>query len=202
MDALTDEELLVLLKRGREDAFATLYDRHRRGLFLFLSRMCQSRPLAEEMLQDVLFKVARSAASYEPRGRFKPWLYRIATNHCLNVLASRAQRSCRQTVPLAALETAGDAERLLSGPPGESEAQGRVEAGEVRAAVRTALAGLDPRHRSALLLRELERMSIQEIAQTLDLPQGTVKTYIHRGREKLRRRLIASEVTDERGAVR
>lgn len=183
MDELTDEELMVLFKRGRDDAFDELYRRHSSGLFLYLLRMCQSRPLAEELLQDILFKVARAAPGYEARGRFRPWLYRIAANHCLNVLASAPHRAAANVVSLATLAP------LEPPAPPRADPEARAEARETRDAVLAAMAALEPRYRSALLMREIGQMSVEEIASALEAPVGTVKTLLFRGRERLRRAL-------------
>jgi RNA polymerase sigma-70 factor (ECF subfamily) len=183
MDELSDEELMVLLKRGHPHAFDELYGRHRSGLFLYLLRMCQSRPLAEELLHDILFKIARAAPAYEPRGRFRPWLYRIAANHCLNVLASAPFRAAATVIPLTALTHAEPAAPTSAGP------EERAEARETRDTVLAAMAALEPRYRSALLMREVCQMSVEEIASALEAPVGTVKTLLFRGRERLRRAL-------------
>lgn len=190
MDELSDEELIVLYKRGRSGAFDLLYERHSSGLFFYLLRMCQSRPLAEELLHDILFKVARAAASYEARGRFRPWLYAIANNHCLNVLASVPHRRDAAVISLAALSSAEPA-----APPGRSP-EAVAEARETRDAVLAAIGELEPRYRSAMVLRELVGLAVDEIAQALEVPVGTVKTLLFRGRERLRRRLsgLAREV--------
>lgn len=190
MDELSDEELMVLYKRGRAEAFDLLYERHSSGLFFYLLRMCQSRPLAEELLHDILFKVARSAAGYEARGRFRPWLYRIASNHCLNVLASAPHRRDAAVVSLAALPSAEPAAAESTSPPAMAEAR------ETRDQVLAAIGELDPKYRAAMVLRELVGLPIEEIAQALEVPVGTVKTLLFRGRERLRRRLsgLASEV--------
>ena len=181
MDELSDEELMVLYKSGREEAFDLLYERHRTGLYFYLLRMCQSRPLAEELLHDILFKVARSAPTYEARGRFRPWLYRIACNHCLNTLASAPHRRDAAVIPLTAVP---EPAAPTAGEPGAI-----AEARETRDTVLAAIAGLEPRYRSAMILREMLALSIEEVAQALEVPVGTVKTLLFRGRERLRRRL-------------
>jgi len=190
MEDLADEELMVLFKRGREDAFELLYERHRGGLYFYLLRMCGDRALAEELMHDILFKVARAAPTYEARGRFRPWLYRIASNHCLNVLASAPHRQEAAVVPLVALEAAEPA------APRETDPAAQAEARETSAEVRAAIGELEPRYRSAMILRELLAMNVEDIATALEVPVGTVKTLLFRGRERLRRRLsgLAREV--------
>lgn len=199
MDELTDEELLVLYKHGRNDAFDQLYLRHRQGLFLYLLRMCRDRLGAEEMMQDVLFKVARSAGDYEPRGRFRPWLFRIAANHCLNVLDSGDQKRQGRLVLLSDFETRGDARVALTTPDDPAH---RVEATETREAIGRALASLDERQRSAFLLFEVAGLSGNEVASAMGIPVGTVKTWLHRGRERLRRALGRERTRAEGGGTR
>src|SRR5690606_8932746 len=116
----------------------------------------------EELLHDILFKVARGAGQYDARGRFRPWVYRIASNHCLNVLGSAPHRRDAAVVPLSALPSV-EPESAAPGP--EAAAEARETRGEVLAAI----GELEPRYRAAMVLRELVGLPLEEIAIALEV---------------------------------
>src|SRR5687768_13647033 len=86
-----DVALMLAFARGEEDAFVELYERHRDRIVRFTLRMLGDPAQAEEAAQDVFLKLYRTRGSYEPTSRFSTFLYRIATNHCLN-LQARVER--------------------------------------------------------------------------------------------------------------
>src|SRR6476619_6255361 len=108
-----DVALMLAFTKGREEAFLQLYQRHRDRIVTFTGRMLGDRAQAEEAAQDVFLKLYRARDSYEPRSRFSTFLYRIATNHCLNV-QSRVERKL--------LDREREVERIAAASSGEQHA--------------------------------------------------------------------------------
>lgn len=176
LGAFTDDQLMLLFQHGREEAFEELFARYHQKLFRYLARMTGGDTEAEDVLQDVFVRVARSAANYTPQSHFSTWLYRIATNRCLTFLKGRTK--------LRLLRLAPDAAEDAGGRPFE-----RAREYELRTAFHSQVATLPERIRSAFVLRELQGLSYEAAAKVLDVPVGTVKTHVHRARLKLRQAL-------------
>ena len=184
MDAISDDELIAMYRTGDADAFDVLFDRHYRSVYSFALYMLSDRGRAEDILQETFLAVARTAKRYEPKGCFRTWLMRIVRNRCLNCL--EAERVRRDALAGAA---AGGAERAPSDPTPEQCAQAR----ELSDRLGRCIADLPDRQREAIVLLAFEKMSYQQIAETLDLPVNTVKTLIHRARGGLARALENDE---------
>ena len=134
---------------------------------------------AEELAQDVFVKLYRAAHRYTPGARFKTFLYRVATNHCLNELR-RGEYAARQAAPGARHdepEAAPDLDALPSGAPSPQQA---LEAARLADAVAALLEGLPEKQRVALVLCRFEGLSYEEIAETLETTVSAVKSLVHR----------------------
>ena len=92
MDDLSDDELLLMYANGDPEAFDTLFDRHRTPVYNFACTMLNDFARAEDVMQETFLSVARAAKKYEPRGRFRTWIMRIARNQCLNRIESERRR--------------------------------------------------------------------------------------------------------------
>ncbi len=184
---LSDAELLAQTAAGRTAAFAELVDRHKDGLVRYLSRLTNRSDRAEDLAQEAFLRLFRAAGSYREEGRFEPYLYRIATN----LLRTDLRRETRRR--LLAL-------RFLAPSNGHSPAPPQTEllAQEEQRVVARELARLPPRLRIPVVLFELEGWPYQEIARLLRIRPGTVKSRIHRGRERLRARLAPFHNGDRR----
>jgi RNA polymerase sigma-70 factor (ECF subfamily) len=172
---VSDDELVGMYARGDTDAFDVIFDRYHVAVYNFAYHMLERASDAEEIMQEAFLAVARSAATYRPRGRFRSWLMSIARNLCLNRL--QAERARRQALAEGGLVVLGRA----SAPSPEDH----VQAGEERCAVMCALRSLPERQREAVILHAFQGMSYREIAATLEMPIGTVKTLLHRARAAL-----------------
>jgi len=176
MNELTDDDLMRMFRDGDQEAFEALFNRYHASVYNYARHMLRDPHRAEDVLQDTLVAVARAAGRYEARGCFRTWLMRICRNKCLNVIeAERRRRSAMRDTDLQVLEPASDG-------PSPPE---RVQAGERVARVRRAISGLPERQREAIVLYAFEQMTYREISEVLDVPIGTVKTLIHRGRVAL-----------------
>jgi RNA polymerase sigma-70 factor (ECF subfamily) len=162
-------------RRGDREAFGRLVYRYREGAVNVVYRMCGDAQLAEDAAQDAFIRAWEALPRYRHRGTFKAWLYRIALNCARDALRRR-----RPTADVDLLPMTSDA-------PGPERQMLRRE----RAAlVQKAVLQLPDASRAALILREYEGLSYKEIAQTLDLPLGTVMSRLHYARSRLREILI------------
>lgn len=168
----TDEQLQAMLGHGAAPALDALLERHGGRILRFCRRMVGDASDAEELTQDVFVRVAGAAESWEPRAKFTTWLYRVATNCCLTHL-ERRKRS--KVVSL------GLPEATVDGDEGFRRARGA----ELAELLERKLRLLPPAQRTAFVLRELEGLSCLEAARVLDIPEGTVKTNVHRARRRL-----------------
>jgi RNA polymerase sigma-70 factor (ECF subfamily) len=148
--------------------------------------MVRDHALAEDLAQETFIKVLNGIASYRPEFKFSSWIFKIANNAAIDHLR-------RKNIDTLSLDGAPGAETpeqmratsLQLGDRRESPLD-EVENRELGTAIERAIGRLRPEYRSCILLRHVEGYSYEEIAESLDLPLGTVKTYIHRARNELR----------------
>jgi RNA polymerase sigma-70 factor, ECF subfamily len=148
--------------------------------------MVRDRALAEDLAQETFIKVLNGIKSYRPEFKFSSWIFKIANNAAIDHL----RRKSIDTLSLDGSPTAETPEQMRStslqvGDRAESPLDQTLSR-ELGTAIERAIARLRPEYRSCILLRHVEGFSYEEIAETLDLPLGTVKTYIHRARNELR----------------
>jgi RNA polymerase sigma-70 factor (ECF subfamily) len=174
----SDEQLMAAVLAGDQAALATLVTRYHAPLLGYLYRLVAGdRPLAEDLVQDTLLRVLRQR-TYQADRPFKPWLYEIATNLARDHFKSAAVRQRGRTV---------DEERALlhldDNAPGTEEC---VLAAEQGSEVRAALAQLGEEYRVVVVLRFYQGFSLRDIAETLHIPLGTVKSRLSVGVHRLR----------------
>jgi len=170
---------------GDRDAFAPLYARFKGMIHTLAYHMLGNRADADEATQEIFLAAWRALPSFRFDARLGTWLYRLGVNVCLDRLRQEGRRRALRNGHGADLMRAA---RVALGA--------RVEAEGPGADVRAALARLDPAFRACIILRDLEGLSYQEIAEALELPVGTVRSRIARGREHLR-----AALRDWEGAV-
>jgi RNA polymerase sigma-70 factor (ECF subfamily) len=148
--------------------------------------MVRNRGLAEDLAQETFIKVLNGLGSYNPQYRFSSWIFKIANNAAIDQLRRRELDTLSlDGSPHAATPAEMSATALQLGDRHESPLE-ELEARELGGAIEHAIAKLRPEYRTCVLLRHVEGHSYEEIARILDLPLGTVKTYIHRARNELR----------------
>ncbi len=173
--ALEDAELMAWCQRGEEKALEQLHARHAPGLLRFLERMLRCRSRAEDVCQEAFLKIWRRAELFDPaRGTFSAWLYRAAANLAYNRLALRSSSESELSALVLLPAAKG------SGPIDDASEQER------HGLLHAALAGLSERDRAILVLRHIEERAVAEIAQILDIPEGTVKSRCHYAMHRLR----------------
>jgi len=186
---LPDADVARLAQQGREAAFRELVRRYERPVFSLVFRMVRDSAVAEDLAQDTFIKVLNHVDKYRPEFKFSSWLFKIANNVAIDHLRRRQLDTISMDgSPNAA--TAADVEATSFDIADKSESALEImEAKELGSAIERAIGALRPEYRSCIMLRHVEGRSYEEIAATLDLPLGTVKTYIHRARHQLREAL-------------
>jgi len=186
---LEDSELAQLAVRGREGAFRELLTRYQRPVFSLVYRMVRDRTLAEDLAQEAFIRAFAAISSYDPGFKFSNWIFKIANNHTIDYLRRRKL----DTVSIDGSPHAGTREEesrtsLVVASTDENPQQ-YVENRELGDQIERAIGTLRPEYRSVVLLRHVDGHSYEEIADILELPLGTVKTYLHRARGELKTRL-------------
>jgi RNA polymerase sigma-70 factor (ECF subfamily) len=186
---LSDQEVVLQAREGRQAAYRELIRRYERPIFALIFRMVRDRELAEDLSQETFVKALNAIGSYRPEFKFSSWIFKIANNAAIDHLRRRELDTLSlEGSPHAATPEAMQATALQSGNREESPLEA-VEARELGSAIEAAIGRLRPEYRSCILLRHVEGRAYEEIAEILDLPLGTVKTYIHRARNELRQML-------------
>ncbi len=189
--------LLEGLRRGDEAAYEGLILRYEQPVFSLVSRLVDNSPDAADVVQEVFLKVFRKLASFRGESSLKTWIYRIAVNEARNQRRWFG-RHRRREVGLD--PSPGEAQSCSDWIEDQGRSPFQVTLDhETQTMIEEALNQVSPTFRAALVLREIEELSYEEIAEILEVSLGTVKSRILRGREALRRilaaRLIAAPAT-------
>jgi len=192
MDAIGLAELLRRVTAGDSSAWAELHRVHAPALFRFCRGALRTKEDAEDATIEIFMKLPQKLGSYDPSRPFRGWLYKVASNHCWDMLRRRRNRQD--------LETLEDLERLplKSQDPGQLERMLSEHAAEE---LRGGLAKLSDRSRMALVLRYFGDMSYGEIAEALGLRKALVGVLLLRARQQLRNALDGSDIALPRGAT-
>jgi len=187
-----DQELIAELREGSERAFASLVSLYERPIYNFVYRLVDDPADAPDVTQEVFLKVYRSIGEFRAESSLKTWIYRIAVNEALN-LRRWFWRHRRGEVSLDARPEGSPAVADLLADPEETQYE-RVLRNEQIEAVQKALAQVKESFRTAVVMRDIQGLSYEEIAEILEISLGTVKSRILRGREELRRKLAVRMV--------
>ena len=173
-------------RRGDQEAFEQLVRRYEKRVFALTGRMCRNPADAEEAAQEAFLAAWQGLAFFRGDSSFSTWLYRLASNACVDLLRRESRHRTAAGLSL------DDEELNLDVPDPARSPQDEAERREMREEIERGLASLSPEHREVLVLREIHQLSYDEIAETLDLDVGTVKSRISRGRKQLRKFLLKS----------
>ncbi len=178
----SDIELMLRAKSGDDSAFTELMRRHYKGVVNYIYRFTNDKGNSEDLAQEVFLRVYRSVKRYKPQAKFSTWLYKIATNLCITHVRSGNRG---QNVSLDEMqENTGDLGDFTSEDP--SDFTFRREIGNT---IFEALKSLPKRERVAIILCKYEDLPYEEVAEVIGCTIGAVKTYVHRGRMKLIKKL-------------
>ena len=182
LDTLSDAELAVAARKGSGDACTALVRRFERPVYNLVGRLVQDSALAEDLTQDAFLKMFRGLGQYDASLRFSSWLFRIAHNTAIDHLRQR-----RLLIATPRVDEDGETIDPLASLPdlrGDSPEQAATRR-QVGAVLDRSIDTLRPEYQAAVVLRHHEDLDYEEIAEVMDLPLGTVKTYLHRARKEL-----------------
>lgn len=184
MDLLIREKIKQV-KKGDQNAFEDVVVFYQDRIYRHCCRMLGNAHEAEDIAQEAFIRAYVNIHSYDHNRKFSTWLYRIATNLAIDRLRKRKpdyhlEAEIRGTDGLDMYSQLAAKERL---PDDE------VQSLELQSYIQKQITGLPKIYRTIIMLRYLEEFSLKEISEIMDMPLGTVKTRIHRGREALRRKL-------------
>ena len=181
-----ERQLVRRLRERDEGAFRELVSEHRDRIYNLTLRMLGNKAEAEDVAQEVFISVFKTIDTFREESKFSTWLYRVVVNHCKNRIKYLARRHDRSQDELD--ENVGSVAE--AGPPGPMRRPDRaVEGAQLEMVLQEAIASLDEDHRAVVVLREIEDLSIEEICEITGLPDGTVKSRLHRARLALRKKM-------------
>jgi RNA polymerase sigma-70 factor, ECF subfamily len=175
-EGIGDAECVKRVQRGDTDSFEVLVRRHQKAIFNLVYRLLGDYDEAAEVAQEVFLSAYKSIGQFRGEANFSTWLYRIGLNHASTrrkTLNSMHQRH----IPLESTEVIADS----AVDPAKN-----VEHKEIQQRVQQALNSLDPEDARIILLRDLQDVTYEEVAEMLDIPVGTVKSRLHRARQALK----------------
>lgn len=184
MDAIVKKRIKQVLK-GDQNAYAEIVELYKDKVFQLCYRMLGNRHEAEDMAQEAFIRAYVNIASFNINLKFSTWLYRIATNLCIDRI-----RKKKPDYYLDAEVAGTDGLTMYSQIPANTTSpEDEVESIELQEVIQREITRLPEKYRSVIVLKYIEELSLNEISEILDMPLGTVKTRIHRGREALRHQL-------------
>ncbi len=186
MKDLQEQQWVDAARDGDQEAFAALVRLYEKRVFALTSRMCKNPEDAAEAAQDAFLSAWQGLKFFRGESSFSTWLYRLASNACVDLLRREGRHKAAAGPSLNDEEIGLDAPDPAPGPHEAAEQQ------ELRALIDDGLRTLSEDHRKVLILREMHQLSYDEIAETLELDLGTVKSRINRGRKQLRKFLLQS----------
>ena len=180
------ERLLIgRLKQRDEQAFNEIVRRYGDKVFSLVYRMIGSRSEAEDIAQEVFVTVFKTVDGFRGESKFSTWLLRIAANQSKN----RIKYLSRRPTDVGEVDESAPALPSTPGPVAHAQIQGPdtlLEAAELESLMQKAIASLEEEHRLLVILRDVEELSYQEIGEITGLPEGTIKSRLHRARMEIK----------------
>lgn len=183
---MTEQELTILARKGDQEAFAQLVRDNERRVYTLALRMCGSPEDALDLAQETFLRAWSALPNFRGGSSFSTWLYRLASNACVDLLRREGRHRA------AAGPSLDDEELRLETADPAPTPQEAAERAELRRQIENGLRALPAEYRQVLILREMHQLSYEEIGQTLSLDPGTVKSRISRGRKRLQKFLMES----------
>jgi len=187
---LTDEELIIGFQRGDRDSFNHLVNRYKDKLTNFIYRFTSDIDSAEDLAQDTLLKVYIKKDSYKEIAKFSTWIYTIASN-----LAKTELRKIKRRQTYSESDLSTDDRKFVMHRPDEQSFEDIEDTSVSGTILEKSLMELDDEFKNIIILRDIQELSYDEISKILQIPLGTVKSRINRGRFKLK------DILKEKGVV-
>ncbi len=181
----TDADLVAAILKGEQELFSDLVTRYQGRLVNYLYRLLRNTQEAEDLAQEVFFKIYRALDRYNPKYKFSTWLFRVAQNAAIDQIRKRRLLLVSMDRQGSGGEDLGTWEFASSDPSPYGDLHNR-ERGE---AIQVAIDGLPWDYRELIVLRHYGELSYDEIAKLKDMPLGTVKNKLFRGRQMMKERL-------------
>ncbi len=188
--ARQDYELVKQALQGNEKAFARLLNRYKDAIYFMLLKMVNNRSDAEDLTLEAFGKAFKSLHQYSPTYAFSTWLFKIASNNCIDFL--RRKKGVHVSIENKDENENTDSIRLKSKEPNPEE---RLIRQQKAILLRNVVRKLKPRYQVLVELRYFKEFSYEEIAKALDLPLGTVKAQLFRAREMLFKMIESTEIS-------
>jgi RNA polymerase sigma-70 factor (ECF subfamily) len=173
-----EDGLLKAFQAGDAQAFGLLVHRYQNRLYSALVRFLQKSEDARDVLQDTFVSGFTNAKNFKGNSRFYTWMYRIAMNHAIDL---HRRKKPRQTLSIYSEDQTD-----LTNAKLESQPVNQLEREEDRQLIQRALALLSPEHRAVLVMKEIDDLRYEEIAEVLEVPVGTVRSRLHRARMEMK----------------
>ena len=183
-----ERSLLRRLRDRDERAFRELLESHRDRVFNITFRMLGNRHEAEDVAQEVFITVFKTIDTFREESKFSTWLYRVTVNHCKNRIKYLSRRHDKNRDELDESTDTDGVNGAIAAPAPRSPDKA-LESQQTEKQLLDAIAKLDDDQRVVVVLRDVEDLSIEEICEITGLPDGTVKSRLHRARLELRKRL-------------
>jgi len=176
---VTDEQLIRRFQAGDETAFEEIVNRYKNRLMNFAYRFVLDREEAEDIVQDTFLKVYQNRYAYKEIAKFSTWIYTITANLAKTILRKRRNRK------MFSFSRLGPEDKDMDFPSNEPNAQSKIEGKFDEQAIQKAIVKLPEHFRTAIILRDIQELSYEEISNIINAPLGTVKSRINRARLKL-----------------
>lgn len=184
--SLTDQEIVTLARQGREVAYRELIGRYQRPVFSLIYRLVRDREKSEDLAQETFIKVLNALDRYDPAYKFSSWIFKIAHNTSLDHLRKKDPATLSLDGSPHAQTAAEIEASTLDAVSHDENPEEFTASRELGGHIEAAVAKLRPEYRTAIILCHVEGRPYEEIAEIMEVPLGTVKTYIHRARGELK----------------
>jgi RNA polymerase sigma-70 factor, ECF subfamily len=187
LNELTDEQLFRCYTDGDADVFRILVERYEPRIQGFLRKRLNDEERVEDLTQDTFLRIHRARESYDPSRKFSTWIHTIANNLLKNEFRNRSRRRETTFSDLRPeTSTTGAPSRPLEFEARGADPEREAYRSELREAIDTAIERMDEHHRVPFVMREVEDLSYEEIAEAIGIPVGTVKSRLNRARNAFR----------------
>ncbi|HEU4404306.1 MAG TPA: sigma-70 family RNA polymerase sigma factor [Polyangiaceae bacterium] len=200
-EAEDDRELVEAARGGDRQAFRALVERHQRRAYAIAFSLLRDESDAAEVVQEAFLRVYRGLATFQGGSSFFTWLYRIVTNLAIDVLRRPGRQADELDEARAPLDESDESSFPLLARVDGADPLDSMHRAELAGAIKAALDALPPYHRGVIIMREVEGLSYEEMAQAMGVSKGTIMSRLFHARQKLQRALSGFYQEGQRAAV-